>query len=63
MHDGSGPPPTPDADGATLTDNGSTGDSTNPTTGDGVWDTLAPGDVLTVTATYTITQNDVDTKQ
>lgn len=63
VHDGSGPPPTPDADGATLTDNGVTGDSTNSTTGDGVWDALAPGDVLTVTATYTITQNDVDTKQ
>ena len=62
-HDGSGPAPAPDPDTAMLTDNAPTGDSTNPTTSDGEWDALAPGDVLTVTATYTVTQTDVDTLQ
>ncbi len=62
-HNGSGPNPSPNADTATLTDNLPLGGSSNPTTGDNDWDALAPGDVLTVTATYTITQNDVDTKQ
>jgi len=60
---GSGTVPAPDADTATLTDNGTTGDSTNLSTGDNVWDSLAPGDVLTVTATYTVTQSDVDILQ
>ncbi|MEX0346209.1 MAG: hypothetical protein AB3N20_14900 [Rhizobiaceae bacterium] len=63
VHNGSGPAPTPDADSATLTDNLPAGDSTNPTGGDNEWDTLAPGDVLTVTATYTVTQSDIDTLQ
>lgn len=63
VHGGSGIAPAPNADTATLTDNGTLGDSTNPSTGDGVWDQLAPGDVLTVTSTYTVTQNDVDTLQ
>ena len=58
-HGGTGTAPSPDADGATLTDN-SGGQSTNSTTGDGKWDVLAPGDVLTMTATYTVTQADVD---
>ena len=62
-HGGSGAAPAPDPDAATLTDNAPTGDSNNGTTGDGEWDALAPGDVLTVTATYTVTQNDVDTLQ
>lgn len=62
-HGGSGSAPVPDPDAATLTDNAPAGDSTNPTTGDGEWDALAPGDVLTVTATYTVTQTDMDTLQ
>ncbi|MCB1417233.1 MAG: DUF11 domain-containing protein, partial [Nitratireductor sp.] len=62
-HDGSGPAPAPDPDTATLTDNAPTGDSNNDTTGDGEWDALAPGDVLTVTGTYTVTQTDMDTLQ
>ncbi len=62
-HGGSGTAPAPDADAATLTDNGTTGDSPNLTTGDNEWDTLAPGDVLTVTATYTVTQSDIDNLQ
>lgn len=63
VHNGSGTAPAPDADAATLTDNGTLGDSTNGTTGDSQWDTLAPGDVLTVTATYTVTQSDIDNLQ
>lgn len=63
VHNGSGTAPAPDADGATLTDNGTTGDSPNSTTGDGEWDTLAPGDVITMTATYTVTQSDIDNLQ
>lgn len=63
LHTGSGTAPVPDPDTATLTDNGTTGDSSNTTTGDSEWDALAPGDILTVTATYTVTQTDVDTLQ
>jgi len=60
VHGGSGIAPVPDADGATLTDNGTIGDSSNTTTGDSSWDVLAPGDTITVTATYEVTQSDVD---
>lgn len=63
VHNGSGTAPAPDADGATLTDNGTAGDSTNTTLADNAWDTLAPGDVLTVSASYVVTQSDVDTLQ
>lgn len=64
VHNGTGSAPVPDADGGSITtDAGAAGDSTNSTTGDNVWDVLAPGDVLTVTATYTVTQEDVDTLQ
>ncbi|UWR24549.1 hypothetical protein [Sulfitobacter sp. S190] len=37
-------------------------DSTDATDADGVWSTLAPGDVVTFTATYEVTQDDVDTQ-
>jgi len=63
IHSGTGTAPAPDPDTATLTDNGAIGDSSNTTTGDNVWDALGPGDVLTVTASYTVTQSDVDTLQ
>ncbi len=61
VHGGSGPTPTPGSevlsnDVAPLLD--STDASTN-----GVWDNLAPGDSITFTGTYTVTQNDIDTKQ
>ena len=62
-HGGTGTAPAPNADTATLTDNGQTGDSTNTTTGDNVWDQLAPGDILTATTVYTVTQEDIDTLQ
>lgn len=61
VHNGSGPAPTPA--GETLTDNGTIGDSTDATPNDGVWDNLAPGDVVTFTGTYTVTQTDIDNLQ
>jgi large repetitive protein len=62
VHAGSGPAPVPGNE-ALTTDSGTINDSTDATANDGVWSTLGPGDVITLTATYTITQNDVDTKQ
>jgi len=44
-------------------DNGTTGDSTDVDGTDSTWDVLAPGDEVTFTATYVVTQNDVDTLQ
>jgi Domain of unknown function DUF11 len=61
-HLGSGPNPVP-LNEILTTDAGTANDSTDSTPNDGQWSTLAPGDVITLTATYTITQNDVDTKQ
>ncbi len=63
VHNGSGADPVPDADAATLTDNGTALDSSNGTAGNGEWEVLAPGDVLTVTATYVVTQSDIDNLQ
>lgn len=60
-HGGSGPAPVP-ANETLTTDAGTIGDSTDAAT-NGVWDTLAPGDQVTFTASYVVTQNDVDTLQ
>ncbi|MEP1229720.1 MAG: hypothetical protein ABJG88_03505 [Litorimonas sp.] len=57
-HNGSGPAPTPSNE-TLLTDTGTQGDSTDAAV-DGSWDTLAPGDIVTFTGTYTVTQTDVD---
>ncbi|MEP1231665.1 MAG: hypothetical protein ABJG88_13410 [Litorimonas sp.] len=57
-HNGSDPAPTPGNE-TLLTDVGTQGDSTDSGI-DGSWDFLAPGDVLTFTGTYTVTQIDVD---
>lgn len=47
----------------TLTsDNGFANDSSDAGV-NGSWDTLAPGDEITFTATYLVTQSDVDTLQ
>jgi hypothetical protein len=43
-----------------FADNGTPADSTD-SASDGVWDILAPGDVIRFSATYTVTQTDVDT--
>jgi len=61
-HNGSGPTPTPNNESLSA-DNGVLGDSVNGTPNDGIWQTLAPGDEITFTATYVVTQNDVDTLQ
>ena len=62
VHDGSGSPPLPGNE-TLLTDNGTLGDTTDSAPADGVWSVLAPGDVIAFTSTYTVTQQDVDTKQ
>jgi hypothetical protein len=61
-HNGSGPPPVPGAE-FLSSDVGVSGDSTDAASNDGVWSVLAPGDSITMTATYTVTQTDVDTLQ
>lgn len=60
-HNAQGPVPAPA--GETLTDAGAADDSTDATADDGVWSVLAPGDTVTFTATYVVTQSDVDTLQ
>ncbi len=60
-HGGSGPTPIPGNEILT-TDVGVTGDSSDSST-NGIWDSLAPGDQVTFTANYIVTQNDVDTLQ
>ncbi|MEM8651179.1 MAG: hypothetical protein AAGF54_11665 [Pseudomonadota bacterium] len=62
-HNGSGTPPVPLPESAILTDNAPLGDSSNPDAANGVWDRLAPGDSVTMTANYTVTQTDVETLQ
>ncbi len=61
-HDGSGAPPVPGNEQLTS-DFRAAGDSTDVTPSDGVWSVLAPGDSVTFTATYTVTQTDLDTRQ
>jgi uncharacterized repeat protein (TIGR01451 family) len=61
IHNGSGPTPTPTNE-ALTTDSTPLGDSTDGGI-NGIWDTIAPGDIVTFTATYTVTQSDVDTLQ
>lgn len=60
LHGGSGPAPSPGSE--TLTDNIPLGDSTDAAS-NGIWDSLAPGDIATFTGTYVVTQQDVDTLQ
>ena len=61
LHGGSGAPPVPSNETLT-TDNPPFGDSTDAGI-NGIWDTVAPGDVVTFTGTYTVTQSDVDLLQ
>ncbi len=60
VHGGSGPAPVPA--GETLTgDVAPLADSTDATPGNGIWSVLRPGDSVTFTGTYLVTQVDVDT--
>jgi uncharacterized repeat protein (TIGR01451 family) len=61
VHNGTGTAPVPGSE-SLFTDAGTTGDSTD-TTSNGTWDTLAPGDVVTFTGNYTVTQADIDYRQ
>ena len=60
-HNDSGPSPVPGGE-ALFNDAVPLSDSTDAAT-DGSWDTLAPGDTVRFTATYTVTQQDVETLQ
>ena len=56
LHNAAGPAPVPGSE--TLSS--LPGKSTDTTSGDGIWNSLAPGDAVTFTATYTVQQSDVD---
>ena len=58
-HEGALLSPSP-ANETFSTENGFTGDSSDGTADDGVWDTLGQGDVITFTYTHTVTQAEVD---
>lgn len=60
-HNASGPAPIPTAE-ALSNDVAPLNDSTD-ATNDNSWDSLAPGDSITFSSTYTVTQTDVDTLQ
>jgi large repetitive protein len=62
-HNGSGIPAPVPGGGAVTNDATPANDSSDTNPADSVWDTLAPGDTVTFSSTYTVTQNDVDTKQ
>jgi large repetitive protein len=61
LHNAAGPAPVPNSE--TLSDVAPLGDSTDTVPNDGVWSVLAPGDTVTLTATYTVQQSDVDNLQ
>jgi uncharacterized repeat protein (TIGR01451 family) len=67
VHGGSGVPPVPGSE-ALVTDVAPLGDTsdpaiTTPSAADGNWNTLGPGDTVRFSATYTMTQTDVDLLQ
>ncbi len=59
---GNGTPPVPGSE-ALFTDAAPTGDSSDLTGNNGNWSVLAPGDAITYTGTYTVTQADIDLLQ
>ena len=62
VHNAAGSAPVP-ASEILSTDMAPLNDSTDAITTDAIWDSLAPGDTITFTATYTVEQSDVDTLQ
>lgn len=61
LHNGYGAAPVPSSE-ALATDVAPLGDSTD-AAANGIWDTLGPGDSVTFTAAYTVTQADIDLLQ
>ena len=61
-HNGAGLAPVPGNE-VLSTDASPANDSTDASTNDGVWSILAPGDAITMQATYTVMQADVDALQ
>jgi trimeric autotransporter adhesin len=59
---GHGSPPVPSSE-SQFTDAAPFGDSSDATSNNGTWSVLAPGDVVTYTGTYTVTQADIDNLQ
>ena len=61
VHNGFGAPPVP-ANPILITDTAPTGDSTD-ISGDNVWDTLSPNDVVEFQGAYVVQQSDIDNLQ
>ena len=61
VHNGFGTDPVPGSH--VRTDNAPTGDSPDGNPSNSIWGTLAGGDVVTFTGTYTVTQADIDNLQ
>jgi large repetitive protein len=61
-HNGAGPAPVPGNETLSV-DGGVSNDSSDAAPNDGVWSVLGPGDAVTMKATYTVMQADVDTLQ
>jgi large repetitive protein len=61
-HNGAGPAPVPGNE-VLSSDAGVANDSADAAANDGVWSILAPGDAITMQATYTVMQADVDSLQ
>ncbi len=61
-HNGLGTLPVPSSE-TLLTDVAPTGDSTDTTSNNRLWSNLAPGDSVRFSASYTVTQNDIDQRQ
>jgi hypothetical protein len=59
---GTGAAPVPGNE-SLQTDSAPLGDSSDSAANNGIWSTLGPGDTVTFTATYTVTQTDIDTLQ
>jgi uncharacterized repeat protein (TIGR01451 family) len=59
---GTGSAPSPQNE-SLLTDAAPSGDSTDTVLNNGIWSKLAPGDVITFTASYTVVQSDIDLLQ
>lgn len=60
-HNGSGPDPVPG--GETLIQDSVPASDSSDATPNGIWDALGPGDIVRFTATYIVTQSDIDTLQ